>query len=97
MYGIEMNYAVLVTCINRPEIKPDKLFRNLKLIDQRNSNVVKTITKNQREEINYIMIDLGISFDTVQYDLGLDTNTIETLTKKDANRVIKFYKPYCLM
>jgi hypothetical protein len=96
MYGREMNYEVLAACIRMPELKHDRLFRELDLIEQGNSNVTKSITKNQKEEINNIMYNLGIDFGTIQYDLGLDAQTINDLTKKEANRAIKFYKPYCL-
>jgi putative ribosome biogenesis GTPase RsgA len=97
MYGTEMNYAVLAVCIKHPEIKADRLFRKLGLIEQASSNVTKAINKKQKAEINHIMVDLGITYDTIQYDLGLDSKNIESLTKSEANRIIRFYKPYCLM
>jgi hypothetical protein len=97
MDGKELNYAALATCIAYPELKPDYVLRKLGLINQKNFHSARPISKSQKNSIEKIMLNLGISFDTVQYDLGLDTTNIDSISRVEAHNIIEYYTPVCLM
>jgi hypothetical protein len=90
------NFEALRLAIKYPNIPTKTILRELDLINSKNHGIPVKATIEQIKEIKFIMKELGLEFDNIQYDLGLDTKNINKLTKIDAENVINFYKKDCI-